>query len=145
VIFPEDEPSTARAVMGLIVIRLLIGFTLPLAIGSEVFAVLALVSEANGNVTLDMLPAMIIGGVIFFPFALIVMGIQSLVYSLLMEFVINPLISTKSIVYLISLFLGVVSSCTISCGYSALVGAVAGLLSGFVLRSIYTFEPNPDG
>ncbi|MEJ2466503.1 MAG: hypothetical protein P8045_12500 [Candidatus Thiodiazotropha sp.] len=131
--------------MSLIVIRLLIGSLLPLALGSEVVAVMAMISEAKGNITLGMLPAMLVGGMMFFPFALIIMGIQSLVYSLLMEFVVNPFIENKYVVYLASIFLGVMSGCTLGCGYFALVGAVAGLLSGVVLKSIYTFDPYPDG
>jgi hypothetical protein len=131
--------------MSMIVIRLLIGAILPLSLGSEIVAVMAMVSEAKGNITLDMLPAMLVGGMMFFPFALIIMGIQSLVYSLLMEFVVNPFIETKFVVYLASIFLGVMSGCTLDCGYFALVGAGAGLLSGVVLKLIYEFDPYPDG
>jgi hypothetical protein len=132
----------------MIIIRLLIGILLPITIGSIIFAGIAFASELKGNINIPELPLLVTGlfvmGLFIFPFAMIFVGIQSIVYSLLMEFVINPWIKNNFVAIMVSILLGTLSGYVLKEDLLALIGAIVGLIVGVILRSMYSFEPSPD-
>ncbi len=127
-----------------IVIRLLAGLILPIYVGTTLVCGVLLVQEAENDVRFLELPVALLGGFIFFPFGVIYVGVQSVVYTFLMEFLVNPLIKNHVLAVSASVLLGAVSGIVWGAGWMMLVGAVVGLLTGLFLRSIYRVEPQPD-
>ncbi|MEJ2693586.1 MAG: hypothetical protein P8166_11150 [Candidatus Thiodiazotropha sp.] len=125
-------------------LRFLAGLLLPVYLGTTIICGVSLVQEAKGNVNLLELPFALVGGVLFFPFGALFVGAQSVIYSFLMEFVVNPFVKSHVLAVSISVCLGMLSVVVLGTDRIVLVGALVGLLVGIFLRSIYSFESNPD-
>lgn len=118
---------------------------LPIILGTAVFLIMGIVSSSKGSVEISAILSALYMSLILFPFAMTFVGIQSLIYSFLMEFVVNPFVKNDLIAILISLLLDVLSGFVLSDHVMILIGAIVGLVVGIFLRSIYTFEAHPDG
>lgn len=69
-------------------------------------------------------------------YAYFLIGIQSIIYSLLMEFVINPKIKNSLAVVILSSALGGLSGAMLL-EPGLVVGAITGMLMGIILRRMY--------
>jgi hypothetical protein len=113
--------------------------------GSIIMTGIVVVSESHGGFDISTLLQSLLGGVfVFFLFAMIFIGIQSIVYSLLMEFVVNPYIKNRFMAVLASVSLGTLSGTVLNIDSFALIGAAVGLIVGIILRSMYPPKPDPD-
>jgi len=125
--------------------RLLTGIILPILLGS-IGLCIAFFIESNVTISSELsgwFKQVIIDA--FIPvliYALALGGIQTIIYSLLMEKLINPKIKNHLIVILTSAMLGVMS--TLLSGFAtqryvffAIAGAVTGVIVGAVLRTMY--------
>jgi uncharacterized membrane protein len=131
--------------MAKVVIRFIVGLLLPIYLGATLVSAVGIVSGSKGDFQVLELPLVFMGGLLLFPFALIFVGVQSFVYSFLMGFVVNPFVKSHVVAILVSVLLGTLSGWIIETGLMAGIGAVVGLMAGIFLRSIYSFESNPDG
>lgn len=103
--------------------RLAIGFFLPPLFGG--IFVYILIGDPNPETNLVIL--------FFFISAFILVGLPSLIYSLLMDFVINPRVTSDLRVVLLSALLGTL----IFIG----LGTAIGLIVGMILRRQYILAP----
>ena len=69
------------------------------------------------------------------PIAFLLVGIQSLIFTFLMEFVVLPHISTRSSVIVVGIGLGVLSSLYFGGMYCYIGAVVGGLCSNLMFRS----------
>lgn len=106
--------------------RLIIGFLFPPILGALLlslsFLILGKVEFAFGLL------------IITIPIAIVFTGLQSLIYSVLMEFYILPRINTKSSVIIIASVLGIFSGLIIGI---FLGGFIGGIVGGYVGNYLY--------
>jgi len=125
--------------------RLLTGFFLPILLGSTGLCIASFIefkgaisSELNGwfkqAIIEAFIPALI--------YAVALGGIQTTIYSFLMEKLINPKIKSHLLVIIISAILGAIS--TLLSGFVtqhyvffSITGAVIGIIVGAILRKMY--------
>lgn len=69
-------------------------------------------------------------------FSLVMVGLQSIIYSMLMEYVVNPFIKNNYIAIFISMLMGFCSGYVLN-NTMAFVGVFVGLLFGIILRVKY--------
>jgi hypothetical protein len=131
--------------MGVVFFRFILGVFLPMILGTAVFLIIGTITSSKESVGFSEILSIILMSLILFPFAMIFVGVQSLIYSFLMEFAVNPFVKSDLIAVLISLLLGVLSGFVLSDPEMMMIGAIVGLVVGIILRSIYTFEAHPDG
>lgn len=128
------------------VIRLAAGLLLPGFLGAILFfaavAISTVSSDDNiveifsGFFSIQML------GIILLSYLFV--GLPSAIYSLLMEFVINPHTINNAFVIILSMLLGMLSGVVVFgiFGFvSLIVGAVVGLIVGIMLRWLYIKAP----
>ncbi len=107
--------------------------------------------ELNGKINLEtteLFNHVIIN--IFIPFLIytvVLGGVQSIIYSFLMEMQVNPKIKSNILVIIISSFLGALSTllsglATQSFLLFSIIGAVVGILVGIILRAMYVKTVN---
>ena len=119
--------------------RLLLGLVAPPILGSILFLILALIRDTSaGLLQIDRLFDYFaqLHVVIFFAFVFV--GIQSLAFSLIMEFVVRPGVSGLRYFLLISCLLGLLSGCVPGVLVDDLVsflpvGALVGIIVGFLI------------
>ena len=136
--------------------RILMGSIMPPALGGLFFACVALyqklitshfnftwmrISEALTDI-LTLIPA----SIFFIVISIIFYGIQSLFYSLIMEFIVQKLNSDK-LVILISIFLGVFVVKFLGMGFGTglanivpWLGGIVGLIVGYYLRKQFKLK-----
>jgi len=134
--------------------RLLTGVLLPIVLGSIGITTWSF-AGFNGDVSSEFIglfkqiileafiPVLIYAGVL--------VGVQSIIYSFLMEKIINPKVRSNILVVFYSIILGLIS--TVLSGFVtqklvvfSITGAVVGFIVGIILRKMYTLERlQPDG
>lgn len=116
-------------------IRLALGIILPVLVANCYFileAVLFSSSEYFPSLP-DILGLLGLGYILF--------GIQSIIYSLLMEFIINPKIKASWLAVVLSGALGALSAIPLTI-YFIPMGILSGIIVGTLLRIIYVKHPH---
>lgn len=121
----------------MVLIRLLIGILLPGPLGMLLLSLFMYITDiAQGvNESIDIL-TLVYGMFLFSLLSYVFVGIQSIVYSCLMEFIINRFVKNDAAAVGISTLLGALSGLIIG-GFGAVIGAMVGLIVGAILRSNY--------
>lgn len=112
--------------------RLIVGFIAPIAVVPIGFLIYG-IFDSEGKVELD---GAIFGFLLVFLFSAIGAGLQSFIYSMLMEFVVNRCIKSNLMCVTLSCVLGFLSGAPLDIRY-AYFGAVIGLCVGTFLRIDY--------
>ena len=113
--------------------RIVLGILLPPLFGVIVFLVpttVDCVTQDQNELACGMPRFLVIS-------AYLLMGLPSIIYSLVMEFVVNSKISSYKICILVSSFLGVAAGMVTGKLFLVVVGAIVGLLTGMILRKNY--------
>lgn len=119
--------------------RLLLGFLAPPVFGSILFLIFAIVSERNASpVTMDRVFDYFAQFHVIIFFALILVGAQSLAFSLIMEFIVRPNFPGLRYFLLISCVLGLLSGLipgilVDELGLFSLVGFLVGMFAGLLI------------
>ena len=116
-------------------IRLLIGTLMPAVVGVLLFFILLLTKESPKATDASYITAI---QVFFFMllFGYIFVGIQSLLYSVAMEFYINPKVNDQASAIAISTAIGAL--CGLILGPPGmLIGGASGLITGLCVRKLY--------
>ena len=115
--------------------RLLIGLLGPAIISSFLIVVCYFVlAGKKDGLSIEIFPIMIFGFFVSLFTALIFIGLQSLVYTITMEFIIRPKIRNRFIYLFVSCMLGAATSWTIEYNsYFSIFGTIIGFLTGLIL------------
>lgn len=119
--------------------RLLIGLLGPAIIASFILMLYVFVSAGiKEGPSLESFYTVVKGFIIFLVAGLFFIGLQSLVYSIVMEFIVRPKVRRRYAFLLTSCFLGAASGSIVSIIFDDLqlfiaLGAVTGLLTGLIL------------
>ena len=119
--------------------RLLIGLLGPAIVASFILMLFVFVSAAiKEGPSIENFYRVSKGFIIFFIGGSIFIGLQSLVYSIVMEFIVRPKIRLRNVFLLTSSLLGAASGSIVGIIFNDLrflvaLGAVTGLLTGLIL------------
>ena len=119
--------------------RLLIGLLGPAIVGSFIIMVFVFVSAViKEGPSIEIFHSVLKGFVIFLAVGSIFFGLQSLVYTVLMEFVVRPRIRLRTAYLVVSCILGAASGLIIDTIFDdfpflTIVGATTGLLMGLIM------------
>lgn len=112
--------------------RLFVGFIAPI-VAAPVGLLIYGVFEPGGNFELD---GVVIAFLLVLFFSTAGGGLQSFIYSMLMEFIVNPYVKSNFLCVALSVVLGFLSGLPLAIGYGYF-GAVVGLCVGTFLRMDY--------
>lgn len=119
--------------------RLLVGLLGPAIVGSFIIMVFVFVSAViKEGPSIDIFQSVIKGFVIFLVAGWIFIGLQSLVYTIVMEFIVRPKVRLRNNYLVTSCMLGAASGSIVGIIFDDLLflitlGTVTGLLTGLVL------------
>lgn len=112
------------------------GIFLPALVGALILGVSIAVSDWDGNL-IESLTVVFGSLILFFISGLVFVGIQSIIYSFVMEFMVNTFVKNNVIVVAISILLSLLSSLVFGKGFMLVLGGVVGLVVGVFLRVLY--------
>ena len=116
--------------------RIFAGALLPTFLGIVVFYLL-MPGKIRASDIIDPI------NVIILSFAFVVIIIPSVIYSYIMEFIVNPNISNNFLAVVVSLVLGCLSGFVTGLGlFMGIIGAIVGLVLGVILRWLYVVSPS---
>jgi hypothetical protein len=115
--------------------RLFYGIILPPALGSLGVTLTSIIPRTEGIDILDIL-SLIVMPIFLIPFALMFVGFQSVIFSLVMEFIILARISNVYYVVASGCVLGILSSFIMGVLF-CILGAIVGSLSSYFLFRQY--------
>jgi len=119
--------------------RLLIGLLGPAIIGSFIIVVHVFVSAGvKEGLSIEMSQNVLKGFVLFLLAAPIFIGLQSLVYTIVMEFIVRPKVRLRYVYLVASCILGTASGLVIDVIFNdhpflSIIGTITGLLTGLIL------------
>ena len=119
--------------------RLLVGLLGPAIVSSFIIMVFVFVSAGiKEGLSIEIFQSVIKGFVIFLVAGLIFIGLQSLVYTIVMEFIVRPKVRLRNKFLVASCMLGATSGSIVGVIFDDLpffitVGTVTGLLTGLIL------------
>ena len=116
--------------------RLVAGIFMPGAIGTILLFVFMLFIRQPQDIS----PLYFMSFVGMLIFAYLYAGIQSVIYSIAMEFVVNPRVESNFIAVGVSGILGALSGVFIWGWFIAVIGLLSGLVSGLYIRNSYIKE-----
>jgi hypothetical protein len=117
-------------------LRIIMGIFLPAIVGTLLFGMTVAFSNWDGDL-IESVFALLGSIIIFFIPAMLFVGIQSIIYAFLMEFMVNTFVKNDVIAVVISVLLGLLSALVFGSGAMMMVGAVVGLIVGIMLRVMY--------
>lgn len=123
--------------------RMAVGVFMPAIIGTSLlFLLMSFVTQPQSSMPSSLYADGFKGMLVF---AYMFVGIQSIIYSMIMEFWINPKIKSSFIVVGISAALGTLSGVVIFGYFLAIIGFLTGLIVGLYLRYSYAKESSITG
>ena len=115
--------------------RIFAGALLPTLLGVVVFFLLV-PGKLRASDIVDPI------NIIILSFAFVIIIIPSVIYSYIMEFVVNPNISSNTLAVAVSVTLGCLSGLVTGYGFfMGIIGAIVGLVLGVILRWLYVASP----
>ena len=126
-------------------VRLLAGVLVPAAVGACILFMLSYIDDRPDGIELHVDSFWLkelMKFLIYLLLGYIFVGIQSIIYSILMEYYINPKINNDAVVICISSTLGCISGAVILIPALAAVGLVTGFVTGIYLRRSYKNAAN---
>jgi hypothetical protein len=112
------------------------GIFLPAIVGALIFGVAVEFSNWDGDL-IESVFALLGSIIIIFIPAMLFVGIQSIIYAFVMEFMVNTFVKNDVIAVVISVLMGLLSALIFGSGAMMMVGAVVGLIVGIMLRVMY--------
>ena len=119
--------------------RLLVGLLGPAIVGSFIIMVFVFVSAGiKDGPSIEMLQSVLKGFVVFLVAGLIFIGLQSFVYTIVMEFIVRPKVRLRNAYLVVSCMLGAASGSIVDIIFDdfpfvTILGAITGLLTGLIL------------
>ena len=122
--------------------RIILGSSIPPVLGGFIFHVYMSIINTTPSYSPEYAESPIthfIAGIFFVPIiSLVLFGIQSLLYSLLMEFVVQK-IGSDTLVIIFSMLLGALVASLLG-SETGIIGGVVGLIVGYYLRKYIKLE-----
>ena len=114
---------------------------MPAAVGAGIFFILTCIRQPPAGLeSFDLTLVMVF--LLFLAFGYLFVGIQSVIYSTLMEYYVNPKISNDVLVIIISGVLGALSGAVVLGSAGAVLGVVPGFVTGIYLRRSFVKAAN---
>ena len=119
--------------------RLLVGLLGPAIVGSFILMIFVFVSAGiKEGPSIEIFQSVLKGFIIFLVAGSIFIGIQSLVYTIVMEFIVRPKVRLRKVFLVVSCMLGTASGSIVGIIFDDLsflmtLGTVTGLLTGVIL------------
>lgn len=119
--------------------RLLIGLLGPATISSFIIVVYVLVAEGiKGGLSIEDFQSALKGFVIFLVTSFFFIGLQSLIYTIVMEFIVRPKVRLRNAYLIVNCMLGAASGMAVDIVFDEppffiIIGMIIGLLTGLIL------------
>jgi hypothetical protein len=117
-------------------LRIIMGIFLPAIVATLIFGVSVAFRNWDGDL-IESVFALLGSIIIFFIPAMLFVGIQSIIYAFVMEFMVNTFVKNDVIAVAISVLLGLLSALAFGSGVMMMMGALVGLIVGIMLRVMY--------